>query len=265
MVASASAGLVSALKTSLADADAAWVCAGVAERTRTRIASVSGTVTGTIDTGYGIVEGSTSSTSGTEIVTTFRLVGRALVMSATDDRQVEIEYESTWVDGVFSSGAIRSAGAQLATDDEDLDTSIRALGAALGAAKDTSLAAALAAGSQLGSGPFVPAATLASFKASLADDDAGWAAINANSIVVGAETQTSVTILASGVMLPPSTSLKAQASYTARVASGQLIEGRLRMSGGDWRTIDSDLHDAMMAFASAFLAAKATSLASDLS
>lgn len=151
MPTSASGGLVTALKTSLADATHGWAVTAVedAGASEQQIVSVAQHTETLLDAYGGSAPLRTttfdvSSTAGQSLKITVQAAHLLAAAGATS--LLTIAYTSRWVNGVYSSGLIDTNGAQLTTSDAALDTTLRALATAFLSAKDTALTAALGAG-----------------------------------------------------------------------------------------------------------------------
>jgi hypothetical protein len=263
MIPNATAGLITALKNSLADADAAWVVTGIDEGQGTRIASVTPSASsatfvtpapplGSQGTAAAVTGVGVAVNSATTVVTQIDLLARALVQSDGSAGLV-VSYLSVWIDGAFDHGIIHGDGGAYKSTDAALDTTIRSKGSTFNTAKDTALLDALEAGPQTGVGEqFIASDVLDDLKASLADEDAGWAVTALNTTKFGRDTLTAVVLQAANVAMPVGTTLRAQVSYSARSVGAVLIEASVSIRGSQWRVVDADLHATMMALADAF-------------
>lgn len=292
----ASGTLISALKSSLADSTAGWAVTAVQETSATRLSDVSGSVTGETHgettgsisgstsgsivagagdvtgsttgsvTGYvtGSVSGSTSSTSTTVVKTAVTLAAAGIPAAVGAPTSLALAYTSIWTDGAFSGGVIQWQGAELASADAVLDSTIRTLASTYVAGRDTALAAVLGAGPQAGLS--IPADLLAAIKTSLADTAAGWHVRShvVNPIGPATDRQVQHTIgLGSELLRIPVAGnlMRGQLTYIATVSAlGALIEARVLLNGAEWRSTDTALNSTILAAASDFTSAQATTV-----
>lgn len=245
MPTTASANLVTALKNSLADPDAGWVVRSVTETRR-----VSST-TGTVASG----EGTISTSQAVEQIIDLEAVALGL----------RLGFVSVAVGGVFSEAFVRSGGGEWRTTDAALNTTVTGLASTFLAAKDTVLKDLLNAGPNDRSAPNDLVAALI---ASIEDETHGWAVRSRVENASPHGTQLAVSLGTALVKAPPSVGVlpvPVQFAYLADVDSaGALISARLLFSGAEWRSRNTDLHDAVMTLADAYVTAQDAALTAAL-
>lgn len=241
MTTNASAGLVTALKSSLADTNDGWTVLSVSE--------VQGQTSYVVDTERIFV---------TRDYMTVTLTAAALTLDTGSQMPMVLTYVSVYESEVYLSGSIMAHGGSWATSDSALDATVRALAAAFLSARDTRLTAALnAAASTV---DIVPSDVLTAIKTSLADAGAEWEVrhVTKTPMMLPGGTaealEVSVTCVSGVARVPAGSSLPAQFMYAGRLnAKGDLIEARLYVSGATWRTKDAALHSTVMTMAATFL------------
>lgn len=280
MTTTASAGLIAALKASLADSDAGWTVRRVSEEkwlasvtgstaaVTGTVAAVSGTITGgngSVTGGGGSVTGGSGSTSSAAAVrTTVEMSAPSLRAGVGSRAALALTYVSVAVAGSFSEAFIRANGAEFRSTDSALDTTVQVLATAFLAAADTALTAALVAGPQDDDGTELPADMRVSLVASLGATAHGWYARSRVENRTDSGLQVVVSLASNGVKWSPTTGLKdipGQLAYIADLtAGGTFIAARLMFNGAEWRSRDATLHAAVMALASAYVARQATAI-----
>ena len=260
MPTNASAGLVTALKASLADVDALWCVTSVTETTRMA------TATGTIAAGDGAV------TTSQRIETRVSLPSPAVRASTVSPSPLRFDYVQVKLGGVYSEAHLVVNGTTLRTTDAALDTTVMALASAYTAAQDTALTAALEAGPDAEPVGVMPAAMIGDLIASLADEAAGWT-VRARTdlvlpsgrtvtVVLGTEEVTFAAVAAS----EPGLRVPAMVTYTAtRTAAGALTDAAVIVNGTGLRAASPALHAAIMALADAWLADQQSDIAAAVS
>lgn len=253
-MANASAGLVAALKASLADAADGWVVQSVSE-TLTEAESYNLLET---ESGYNMVSSSVSKT-----VTSVTMVGSALTADPDSAIQMLLTYQSVVTNDLFQFGYIVSNGAMWKTTDGALDTAVRSKMTSFLSAMDTRLTSALS--SAPATVDVLPSDMLAAIEASLADPNAQWALRTVVKMPFGLGQEISMSLVSGTARVPVGTSLPAQIGYVARVdAKATLLESRILMSGASWRSTDTGLHSTLMAMAAAFQAAQKSAIIAGL-
>jgi hypothetical protein len=237
MPTSASANLITALKNSLADANAGWVVRSVTE---VRLVS-------------NVADGNAS--LAVEQIIDLEAVALGL----------RLGFVSVAVGGVFREAFIRAGGGEWRTTDAALNTTVTGLASTFLTAKDTVLKDILNAGpnERAASTDLIDALT-----ASIEDESHGWtvrsrienSSPHGTQIAVSLGTLLVKTIPAVGVLPIPT-----QFAYLADVdQAGALISARLLFSGAEWRARDAGLHTAIMALADAYLETQNAALVASL-
>lgn len=244
MPTNASGGLVTALKSSLADSNDGWSVVQVIDTS-----AQSSYVTDADERIF--------LTYDTRSVT---MKAAALTIDVDSSSPMVLTYLSIWSNGVFYEGRIVANGGEWRTTDSALDTTVRALAATHLSTRDTRLTAALNASAS--TVDVIPSDVLTAIKASLADTAMEW---EVRHVVIVPQTtpgaiggvsdylEVSTTLVSSVARIPAGTSLPAQIGYVARLDTKRvLIESRVMISGATWRTRDSALHTTIMTMAAAF-------------
>lgn len=255
MASNASAGLVSALKTSLADAAALWCVLAIHETTA--LASVSGTVTA----------GEGSVAASTRVERRVALASPKVRVQSANPVPLRLDYVSVRTGGAYTEGLIAANGVWLRSTDADLDTAVLALATAYEAAADTALAAALTAGPGATPTGVMGASLVAALKASLDDEAAGWAVRSRSETAAGGTRQVAVVLGSLDVTFlalvasAPEVRIPAGITYMATTTpAGALLDAAVIANGAGLRVIDADLHTAVMALADAYLAAQSADI-----
>lgn len=255
MPTNASAGLITALKASLADAAAFWCVTGIAE-TRS-IASVTGAV----------ADGAGAVSATTRVETRVSLASPKVRASSSSPSPLRLDYVSVSVAGVYAEGHVIAADTTLRTTDAALDATVLALAAAYTAARDSALTTALTAGPAADPPGVMPSATIAALAASLADGDAGWGVQSRTDVVLPSGRAvtvvlSSVTVTFAAVLASePGARVPALVAYTATLnAAGALIDAWAVVNGSGLRVADPTLHAAIMLLADDWLAAQQTDI-----
>lgn len=280
----ASAGLITALKASLANSGHGWTVASVSETSDTRLSAVS--VSGSVSTAQvpsdGVnpptvnVTGSTSSSNAsiTTVKTTIDLVATGLPIASSSAAQMKMTYQSVAVDGSFSYGVIVWTGKQYKTTDAALNTTITGLASTWQSAGDTALKDLLNAGAASNTHGVVsiPSGLLNAVKASLAGTAAGWEVRGRHAAAL-ADGSTQVTVIvhsATGIVQLTDTNgdthlVPTTISYLYTVdAAGSLTDATLMMQGAGWRTTDSTLFATLKTMGETWLTAQGTTLQSEV-
>lgn len=258
----ASAGLIAALKASLANSAAGWAVTSVRETSTVRVASVTGSVagsaSGTISEGSGTLTGSTTgstnSTSSTKEITTIALKATAPALS--------LIYETSYVDGAFTEAWIQIDGASLRTTDSALNTTIMGLATAYCSARDTALTTVLNA---TPADPLaIPSDLRTALLATLGDFGDGWSVQSRSEQVVRAgdgHRLVTVSLISTTVRAAVGSRIPANVTYLVKLGlGGQVVEATVMIGATAWRTTDATLHTTIMALGDAFVTAKQSAL-----
>lgn len=251
MPTNASAGLVTALKASLADAAALWSVTAIAEAVA--VSSVAGT----------IADGAGTVAATQRLETRIALASPKVRAASGSPAPLRLDYVQVKVAGVYSEAHIIANGLVLRTTDAALDTTVMGLAAAYTSAQDTALTAALDAGPAAEPDGVMPAGTVTALIASLADEAAGWTVRARTDVVLPAGRTLTVVLGADGVTVAavaasaPGLRVPALVTYTATLsAAGALLDAAVIANGTGLRAASTALHAAIMALADDWLAAQ---------
>ncbi len=260
MPTNASSGLVTALKSSLANAAASWCVVGIAETTA--LVGVAGT----------IAEGAGTITTTTRTETRVFLASPKVRAASDSPSPLRIEYVSIKLGGSYSDGHIVANGVHLRTTDAALDATVLALAGAYATAQDAALRAALTDGPSAAPSGVMPSAVVSALAARIADVDAGWGVQSRTDFVLPSGrtitvVMSSLDVTFAAVMASaPDMRVPAVVTYSATLsAAGSLIDAVIIANGTGLRAADALLHAAVMALADDWLSDQQSDIASAVS
>ncbi len=253
----ASTGLISALKTSLADTSAGWAVIDVDESSSTfsRV---------TVATGDG------ASTDVTITRTRISLAAASIPIATGSKATLRMTYTQVQIDGSYDHGEIAYGHAVYRTTDTALNTTIVALAGPYLTGGDAALTATLAAGPQ--AGLTIPAELLSAIKTSLASTSAGWQVRGYNRVIMDDGTvQGSIVLNSTAALITIPTvegttvAVPCCLSYLfTRSARGLITDAKLMIDGLEWRTLDAALQTMVLQMADAYQTARTTTLTTEL-
>mgnify|MGYP003385517215 CR=1 FL=1 len=258
----ASAGLISALKSSLADSAAGWAVVDIDETTdKARQTTVTATDAGAV---------STTSTSVVTVRLRLKLVAQSVPIAVGAKSALRMTYTQVTEDGSFTEGQIGWGSSVLRTTDSALNTTIVTLAAPFLTAGDDALKATLQAGPQAGLA--IPADLLTAIKASLASPAAGWQVRGFNRIVLDDGTAQAAVVLNSlesivtvGTIDGTRVAVPCVLSYLYTLSARQiLMDAKIMVDGLEWRTLDAALSSTIIGLAAAYQSTRSAGLTTEI-
>lgn len=276
----ASATLVSNLTASINDADHRWVVMRCDQVTSEEQRASASSTTYPLK-GYNLLDPgpppeytevvlqvpleSTSYSVRTTIKTTIELIGTKVRLDEDLVDQLELVYESFWVNGAFSSGVLKfNDGTGFVHANSTLDSAIRTKALALMTAREDLLEDTLAAGDGSADPVEMPSSLVTALKASLVDPEADWQVMAASTGVDPIRRITTFFAQFNSVKKrdrPGAESAPANFTFQAKInAALQLIDVVIWGGGTTWRTFDTELFGTVMALVADWRADNAENL-----
>ncbi len=247
MATNASAGLIAAVKASLADATKGWTVRGVRETKALSSVSVSGGG-GTIDSTTGGTVASVSSASTESIRTRVDLLS-AITHGAEPMRMA---YTEVRVGGTFSEALIEVDGGELRSTDTALNTTVMTMASAFLTAHDASLIDALAANDPLE----LPSDVAAGIVAALGDASSQWRCTsNMPMALSSGGIMRSISLFSAVKKIGGAPASLQYIEHTG--IDGALIAAQIMSGGCTWRTRNAALRTAILAVGETFSANRA--------